>query len=161
MTLSTRIFGVVAVAVGLFLALFVLDSFWDSLVISGICLGVIMLSIVLTTGIGGTISLCQGSFAAIGAFATAQLVQHNWPVMGAMVVGALVAAAVGAVLGLPGDPAPRHLRRAGHAGLRVDVRRAAGPAHLGVGWRREPPAPGAEAADVRHRLRVGPRRSSY
>jgi branched-chain amino acid transport system permease protein len=101
MTLMTRIFGVVAVTVGLWLALFVLDAFWDSLVISGICLGVIMLSIVLTTGIGGTISLCQGSFAAIGAFATAQLVQHNWPVMGAMVVGALVAAAVGAVLGFP------------------------------------------------------------
>ena len=101
MTLSTRVFGVVATAVGLFLALFVLDQFWDSLVISGICLGVIMLSIVLTTGVGGTISLCQGSFAAIGAFATAQLVQHNWPVMGAMVVGALVAAAVGAVLGFP------------------------------------------------------------
>jgi branched-chain amino acid transport system permease protein len=101
MTLATRIFGVVAVTVSLLLVLFVLDTFWDSLVISGLCLGVIMLSIVLTTGIGGTISLCQGSFAAIGAFATAQLVQHNWPVMGAMVVGALVAAAVGAVLGFP------------------------------------------------------------
>jgi branched-subunit amino acid ABC-type transport system permease component len=101
MTLSTRIFGAVAVSIGLFLVLFVLDQFWDSLVISGICLGVILLSIVLVTGIGGTISLCQGSFAAIGAFATAQLVQHNWPVMGAMVVGALIAAAVGAVLGFP------------------------------------------------------------
>ena len=101
MTLTTRVFGVTATAIGLFLALYVLDVFWDSLVISGICLGVIMLSIVLVTGIGGTISLCQGSFAAIGAFATAQLVQHNWPVMGAMVVGALVAAAVGAVLGFP------------------------------------------------------------
>jgi len=101
MTLSTRIFGVATVAVGLSLVLFVLDAFWDSLVLTGVCLAVIMLSIVLVTGVGGTISLCQGSFAAIGAFATAQLVQHNWSVLPAMVVGALIAAAVGAVLGFP------------------------------------------------------------
>jgi branched-subunit amino acid ABC-type transport system permease component len=101
MTLGTRIFGVTVVVVGLFLALFVLDAFWDSLVISGVCLSVILLSIVITTGIGGTISLAPGAFAAIGAFGTAQLVQHNWSVLPAMVVGALIAAAVGAVLGFP------------------------------------------------------------
>jgi branched-subunit amino acid ABC-type transport system permease component len=101
MTTATRIFGVTVVVLGLLVTIYVLDSFWDTLIISGVCLSVIMLSIVLTTGIGGTISLCQGSFAAIGAFATAQLCQHNWPVMGAMVVGGFVAAAVGLVLGFP------------------------------------------------------------
>jgi branched-subunit amino acid ABC-type transport system permease component len=101
MTIGTRIFGVTVVALGLALTLFVLDPYWDTLVISGICLSVILLSIVLTTGIGGTISLAQGSFAAIGAFATAQLCQHNLPVLGAMVIGALIAAGVGLVLGLP------------------------------------------------------------
>ncbi len=101
MTRATHIFGAAVILIGLALCLFVLDAFWVGLIISGLCLAVIMLSIVLTTGVGGTISLCQGSFAAIGAFATAQLVQHNWPVMGAMIVGALIAAAVGAVLGLP------------------------------------------------------------
>ena len=53
-------------------------------------------------GIGGTISLCQGTFAAIGAFTTAQLVdRYDLSVIGAMVVGALLAAAVGALLGFP------------------------------------------------------------
>jgi ABC-type branched-subunit amino acid transport system permease subunit len=57
---------------------------------------------VLTTGVGGTISLCQASFAAIGAFATAQLVTNfGMSVLLAMVIGALIAAAVGAVLSLP------------------------------------------------------------
>ena len=102
MTLSTRIFAGAAITVGLLLCLLVLNPHWLGLVIAGVCLAIIMLSIVLVTGIGGTISLCQGSFAAIGAFTTAQLAQqHNVPALEAMVVGALIAAAVGAVLGFP------------------------------------------------------------
>ncbi len=101
MTRATRTFGAVVVCGGLFLCLWVLNGFWLGLVVAGVCLSVILLSIVITTGIGGVISLCMGSFAAIGAFATAQLCQHNLPVMGAIVVGGVVAAAVGAVLGLP------------------------------------------------------------
>ncbi len=101
MTLATRIFAGTVVVVGLALCLWVLNGYWLIQVVGGVCLAVIMLSIVLTTGVGGTISLCQGVFAAIGAFATAQLAaQHNVPVLGAMVIGALVAAVVGAVLGL-------------------------------------------------------------
>jgi branched-chain amino acid transport system permease protein len=101
MTIST--FGAAAVAVtgGLAVCAWVLDDFWLGLVTAGACLSVVLLSIVLTTGVGGTISLCQGAFAAIGAFTTAQLVQHDLPVMIAMGVGAAVAAAVGAALGLP------------------------------------------------------------
>jgi branched-chain amino acid transport system permease protein len=79
----------------------VLDDFWLGLVASGVALAVVMLSIVLTVGVGRTISLCQGTFAAIGAFATAQLVQHDWPVLVAMGIGAAVAAAVAAVLAFP------------------------------------------------------------
>ncbi len=101
MTLATRIFAGTVVVVGLALCLWVLNGYWLLQVVAGVCLAVIMLSIVLTTGVGGTISLCQGVFAAIGAFATAQLAtQHNVPVLGAMVIGAVIAAVVGAVLGL-------------------------------------------------------------
>ena len=49
----------VAGAIGLFIALFVFDDYWLSLVTGGVALAVIMLSVVMTTGIGGTISLCQ------------------------------------------------------------------------------------------------------
>jgi len=99
---SSRWFALGACVVGLLLAAVVFDVEWKGIVISGICLGIIMLSMTLMTGVGGTISLCQASFAAIGAFATAQAVlRWNVPVLGAMMIGALVAALVGAILALP------------------------------------------------------------
>jgi ABC-type branched-subunit amino acid transport system permease subunit len=46
--------------------------------------------------------LCQASFAAIGACATGQLAtRHGFSVIPAMLVGALIAAAVGALIALP------------------------------------------------------------
>ena len=102
MTFGTRGFAVTASIGGLLMALFVFDEVWRSLVTGGIVLSIIFLSIVLTTGVGGTISLCQATFAAIGAFATAQLVSNfDLPVLVAMVLGAGIAAAVAAVLSLP------------------------------------------------------------
>lgn len=95
--------AVVAVAALLALAVcaWALDEVWLGLVASGVALAVVMLSVVLTVGVGRTISLCQGTFAAIGAFTAAQLAQHDWPIMVGMGVGALVAAAVAAALALP------------------------------------------------------------
>jgi branched-chain amino acid transport system permease protein len=101
MTVGTLALAALAVAVGLAVCALVLDDFWLGLVTAGACLSVILLSIVLVTGVGGTISLCQGTFAAIGAFTAAQLVQHDVPIMIAMVAGAALAAATAAVLGLP------------------------------------------------------------
>jgi branched-subunit amino acid ABC-type transport system permease component len=102
MTTGTRVFGVTVASIGMFVALFVVDDYWLSLITGGVALAVILLSVIVTTGIGGTISLCQGTFAAIGAFTTAQLVdRYDLSVLVAMVVGGLVAAAVGALLGFP------------------------------------------------------------
>jgi branched-subunit amino acid ABC-type transport system permease component len=100
MTHGTHVFAGAVIAAGLGLCLWVLDDFWVGLVTAGVCLAVVLLSITLTTGVGGTISLCQASFAAIGAFTTARLVGNGMSVMVAMMLGALVATAVGAVLGL-------------------------------------------------------------
>ena len=102
MTLATRIFAGVVVAVGLVLCLWVLDGYWLLQVIAGVCLAVIMLSIVLTTGIGGTISLCQGVVRGH------RCVRHRPAGRPAQRAGAwgpwssarVIAAAVGAVLGL-------------------------------------------------------------
>ena len=67
---------------------------------------------VVTTGIGGTISLCQATFAAIGAFATAQLVTNfGMSVLVAMLIGAVIAAAVGAVLACRSSAWPASTRR--------------------------------------------------
>ena len=56
---------------------------------------IIFLSITVITGFAGQISLCQATFAAIGAAATAQLVDpaSGMSVIGAMFIGALIAGA--------------------------------------------------------------------
>jgi ABC-type branched-subunit amino acid transport system permease subunit len=92
---------VATAAVVLLAAGLVLDEFWLGLLAGGVALSIVMLSIVMTVGVGRTISLCQGTFAAIGAFLTARLADSGWPVMVAMIVGALLAMAVAAVLAVP------------------------------------------------------------
>ena len=63
---------------------------------------IIFLSIVLLTGMSGQISLCQASFAGIGAFTCAQLATHfGISVLVGMLAGGAVAAAVGVVVALP------------------------------------------------------------
>ena len=102
LTRGTRAFGVVVSAVGLWLCWSVLSPGWLGLVVAGSCLAVILLSMVMMTGIGGTVSLCQATFAAIGAFTTAQLVsRYDVSVLVAMLIGGLVAAAVGVIVALP------------------------------------------------------------
>ena len=66
----------------------------------------IFLSWTIVTGEGGMLWLCQITFAGVGALTTAQLANnHGWPVLAAVVVGGLIAAAMGALVGLPQHPA--------------------------------------------------------
>jgi hypothetical protein len=64
--------------VGTALTLFVLNDFYLSIVTKGILLAIVFLSITLITGIGGQLSLCQATFCAVGAFATAQITARKW-----------------------------------------------------------------------------------
>jgi len=83
-------------------SLFALPSFWLFLVTQGIVMSVIFLSYTVIVGMAGQISLCQATFAGVGAFTTAQLATHHGvPVLIAMVAGAVVAALVGVVVALP------------------------------------------------------------
>jgi ABC-type branched-subunit amino acid transport system permease subunit len=78
------------------------DPSWLYLVTQAVIMGTIFLSITVITGMAGEISLCQGTFAAIGAFAAFQLTDRmGMSVLAAALVGAAVAAAVAAVLSLP------------------------------------------------------------
>lgn len=78
------------------------DSTWYFRVHQAIVLGIIFLSITFITGLAGEISLAQGTFAAIGAFATYQLVdRYDMSVLVAAPIGAVIAAVVGALLSLP------------------------------------------------------------
>jgi branched-chain amino acid transport system permease protein len=102
LTIATRAFGVVALAVLVLLVFTRLDAFWVFVVTIGVILGIIFLSFVPLTGMGGQISLCQAAFAATGAFAAAQLVSRTgMSILVAMVVAALIAGAVGALVALP------------------------------------------------------------
>jgi branched-subunit amino acid ABC-type transport system permease component len=102
LTIATRAFWCVVGIVLVWAVFSAVNSFWISRVTVLVAIAVIMLSITVMTGMGGQISLCQATFAAIGAFTTTQLaVEQGMSVLVAMVVGAALAAAIGAVLALP------------------------------------------------------------
>jgi ABC-type branched-subunit amino acid transport system permease subunit len=78
------------------------DDSWLFLVTQAVIIGTIFLSITVITGMAGEISLCQGTFAAIGGFAAFQLTDRaGMSVMLAALIGAAIAAAAGALLSLP------------------------------------------------------------
>ena len=96
--------GPVGAFIGVFLVVsfFVLPSYWLFLVTQGIVMSVIFLSFTVVVGMSGQVSLCQATFAGVGAFTTAQLATHfGVPVLIGMVAGAVLAAAVGIVVALP------------------------------------------------------------
>ena len=75
---------------------------WVNRLTLGFVLAIVFLSITVFTGFGGQISLAQATFAGIGGFTMANLA-HDWgiPVLLATVMGAVLAAAVGALLAVP------------------------------------------------------------
>jgi ABC-type branched-subunit amino acid transport system permease subunit len=102
LTRLTRSVAIIAAAVLLGAALFRLDDYWLGLLTQAAIYSTIFLSITLVTGFGGMLSLCQATFAAVGAFAAAQLGAHfGLPVLPAIAVGAALAAVVGGLLALP------------------------------------------------------------
>ena len=98
----THVFAVLFfLTVGYYVFFHANDS-WVDIAEHGAILSIIFLSIVVITGFAGQISLCQASFAAVGAAATAQLsTAVGIPVLAAMVIGAVIAAIVGALVALP------------------------------------------------------------
>lgn len=102
LALFTRVLAVAVIVGFVIVALTLLDGFWVNRMTVAVILSIIFLSITVITGMGGLISLAQATFAAVGAFATAQAV-NAWglDVMTAMLIGAVIAAATGAALALP------------------------------------------------------------
>src|SRR5262245_41980045 len=78
----------------------VMNGTWlTSGIFAGI-MAIVVMGLVLLTGYGGQLSLGQGAFMMIGAYATGYLtVKLNWPSYAAMLVGVVLAAAVAFVLG--------------------------------------------------------------
>ena len=102
LTLFTRLFGMFFVTVVGLVVWFRADVLWMSLVTKAVIIALIYLSVTVITGMGGQISLCQGTFAAIGGFTVFQMADRfNMSVLAAALIGAALAAVVGALLSLP------------------------------------------------------------
>ncbi|MDZ7675429.1 MAG: ABC transporter permease [Acidimicrobiales bacterium] len=100
--LLSRVAGTVFVVGVLAIVLTQGDQVWVFRITEAVALATIFLSITVITGLGGQISLCQGAFAATGAFAVFQLVdRYDMGAIPAALVGAVIAAALGALLSLP------------------------------------------------------------
>lgn len=63
--------------------------------------GMATLSVVLLVGVVGQVSVCQAVFMACGAYGTGIALHHGVPFLLALLLGALLAAAVAALIGLP------------------------------------------------------------
>ena len=74
-------------------ALFILSE-WAVMTIAAMGLN-------LTLGYAGQVSLAQGAFVGIGAYAAAIMTTHGWPLPAAILVAIVLAFAVGWVLGYP------------------------------------------------------------
>jgi branched-chain amino acid transport system permease protein len=82
--------------------LFLLSDLWVFRFTTGFVFTIIFLSITVFTGLSGQVSLGQAAFAGIGAAFTGQLAtQSGLNVVVAMLIGAVVAGAIGGLLAIP------------------------------------------------------------
>lgn len=102
LTNATRAAAVVFLAVVFYYLFFHANARWVNLATSAVVYSVIFLSITVITGMAGEVSLSQSTFAAIGAFATAQLASElGMSVLVGVVLAACISALVGALLAIP------------------------------------------------------------
>lgn len=102
LTVGTRLFAVVVFSVVFTLAMTTFNAKWVTVFTTAAIYSIIFLSITVITGMAGQISLCQATFAGVGAFSTAQIVSvFGLGVLPTIFIGALVAALVGALIAIP------------------------------------------------------------
>ncbi len=102
LTRFTRVFALVFFAITGFVVFTMADQIWLYSVTQAVILATIFLSITVITGMAGQISLCQGTFAAVGGFTVFQLVdRYDLSVLAGALIGACIAAVLGALLSLP------------------------------------------------------------
>jgi branched-chain amino acid transport system permease protein len=91
---------------------FLVSGLWVTRITDALALAVVFLSITIFTGLGGQISLAQAIFAGFGGFAMANAIEElHVPTLVAVLLGALVAAAAGALFVLLIDGLPSLIGR--------------------------------------------------
>ncbi len=78
-----------------------LDEYWLAQLTFVLIYGVIGLGLMLLAGFTGLFSIGHAAFLGVGAYTEAVLAHHGWPFPLSLAMSALLAAAVGAVVGLP------------------------------------------------------------
>jgi branched-chain amino acid transport system permease protein len=103
LAIFTRALGVVVVAGTMAVVVTeTVDASWVGRLTLGVVLSICFLSITVISGMGGSVSLCQATFAAVGMFTTAQVVTElGTDVLTAVLAGMVVAAFTGALVALP------------------------------------------------------------
>ncbi len=78
------------------------DQFWLGLWVTGLAFGLVFMSWVLLTGLGGMVSLAQAAFVTMAAM-TAGLVldKTGLPFIPALIVGVIIAGVLGVIVALP------------------------------------------------------------
>ena len=78
------------------------DQFWLGLWVTGLALGLVFMSWVLLTGLGGMVSLAQAAFVTMAAM-TAGLIldKTGLPFIPALIVGVIIAGVLGVIVALP------------------------------------------------------------
>jgi branched-subunit amino acid ABC-type transport system permease component len=100
--LGSRSFTALLVAVFIVITLVLAPGNWEFTLTQGLVFSIIFLSVTLLTGMSGQISLCQASFAAVGAFTAGQLATHfGTALLLGVVAGGVLAALVGLVVAIP------------------------------------------------------------
>ncbi len=82
--------------------MFFADRFWAGIIATGVALGMVFLSFVVVTGLGGMVSLAQASFVSVGAVTAGLLLSHHTPYPLAVLGGGVAAVVLGLVVAAPG-----------------------------------------------------------
>jgi branched-subunit amino acid ABC-type transport system permease component/ABC-type branched-subunit amino acid transport system ATPase component len=78
------------------------DAFWTGQLIEGLAFGLIFLSFVIVTGLGGMVTLAQAAFVTLAGLTAGLLFnQYHVPYIGALVLAVLVAMVFGLLVALP------------------------------------------------------------
>jgi ABC-type branched-subunit amino acid transport system ATPase component/branched-subunit amino acid ABC-type transport system permease component len=93
--------AVVSAALLIYL-MFVADRFWAGIIATGVALGMVFLSFVVVTGLGGMVSLAQASFVSVGAVTAGLLLAHHTPYPLAVLGGGIAAVVLGLIVAAPG-----------------------------------------------------------
>jgi ABC-type branched-subunit amino acid transport system ATPase component/branched-subunit amino acid ABC-type transport system permease component len=93
---------VIATAFLIVYIIFLADSFWAGLMVQGLALGLIFLSYVVVTGIGGMVSLAQAAFVTTAGLLTGLLnTQYHVPFFAAAGIALVITMLIGVIVALP------------------------------------------------------------